>query len=641
MNNNNDQLSFSIINTTMTVEAMRSSGYRSTTHALAELVDNAIEANASAIEIFGVSRIDTNTGRMTLKDLAVLDNGDGMDLSTLRNSLRYGSSTRQGRKMIGRFGMGLPNSSMSQARRVDVWSWQNGASNALHTYLSIDDVNSGLSEIPPPKIKQIPDIYFTASTKGFEDSGTLVVWSELDRVVWKQAVTTFKHAKYLLGRIYRRFLCDISERLHKDDTRIDQIGDRRTITCISVEIDNDVIAHTENIEVEPNDPLYLMSGTSCPENFGNAPMFEELETSPFKVTIKHDGKEYDVLVRASYARPHTRDSAHPEANWPDKWKGSDAGRTEWGKHAAGNMGISLMRAHREIEIDQSWVSGDDPRERWWTVEVDFPTELDEIFGVTNTKQNSLTFQRLSSYDWNREALPDETTSADVSRRMKNEGDPRVYLLDLNNQIRKSITLMRSKVKQTKQTRSRHIVEEEQKTDAKATAAINRRIKEGHEGESDKSEATVPKDKQTTLQIESLTEKYHLDESDALQRVIKTIEEKNKVRWIQSAQSTPAFFDIDSLPGVIQVAFNTNHPVYSDLYSIMHPDTDELTIDEIKERLEKADMAFRLLIYAWGRFEDEQEGRAKHKIRDARIEWGRYAEEFFDEDDEIPGPTDLI
>ena len=78
-NHNEEQLSFSIINTTMTVESMRNSGYRSTTHALAELVDNSIEANASDVEIFGVSRINERTGRMNLSQLAVLDNGHGMD----------------------------------------------------------------------------------------------------------------------------------------------------------------------------------------------------------------------------------------------------------------------------------------------------------------------------------------------------------------------------------------------------------------------------------------------------------------------------------------------------------------------------------------------------------------------------------
>ena len=76
MTESDSQLSFSIIDSKMTVQAMRDSGYKSTTHALAELIDNSIESGATAIEIFGVSRRDDRTGRLTLKELAVLDNGE-------------------------------------------------------------------------------------------------------------------------------------------------------------------------------------------------------------------------------------------------------------------------------------------------------------------------------------------------------------------------------------------------------------------------------------------------------------------------------------------------------------------------------------------------------------------------------------
>ena len=153
------QLRFSIIDPGMMVKAKRDSGYKSTTHALAELIDNSIESHATAIEVFGVSRRDDRTGRFTLKELAVLDNGEGMDGDTLRGSLRYGHGTRRERRGIGRFGLGLPNSSMSQARRVDVWSWQSGATNARHTRLYLDEVEGGAREIPEPEQQAIPIIY--------------------------------------------------------------------------------------------------------------------------------------------------------------------------------------------------------------------------------------------------------------------------------------------------------------------------------------------------------------------------------------------------------------------------------------------------------------------------------------------------
>ena len=638
------QMSFSIVDSRMTVEAMRDSGYKSTTHALAELIDNSIESEATAIEVFGVSRRDTRSGRFTLKELAVVDNGEGMDGLRLRGSLRYGHGTRRERRGIGRFGLGLPNSSMSQAKRVDVWSWQSGVTNALHTCLSIDDVERGATEIPEPQLQAIPDMYRDASRSGFGDSGTLVVWTDLDRVEWKQASTTFKHTETLLGRIYRRFLAKPSERLHSDDTRTDEIGPWRTITCIPIQQNEELIevCETDVVEVRPNDPLYLMTGTSCPEDFGTGPMFTEVEGSPFVVPVMHRGKEYEVQMRASYARAHVRDSLAPDAEWPEQWKGMDAGHAPWGKHADHNMGVSLVRAHREIQLDDSWVSGDDPRERWWTVEVDFPTALDEVFGVTNNKQGTVTFQRLARYDWKREALPGEETTGDVRRRMEEEGDPRTHLLDVRTQIHRAIGLMRERVRQARQRRGqRYDLDEDQKADAKATAAIRRRIEGGYTGESERAGEFGTEAEHTAAQVDSLVKKHHLDQADALQRIDETIRTGHRVRWIQSSQSSAAFFDVESLPNLIQVALNTNHPVYEHVYDIMHPDVQEMTEDEVRERLAKAAAAFRILIYSWARYEEEQIDRDRRRLRNARVEWGKYAEEFFDEDDDSISPTDLV
>lgn len=636
--------SYSIINTGMTVEAMRDSGYKSTTHALAEIIDNAIEADADSIEIFGVSRPHPDTGRIRLSELAVLDNGRGMNEITLRRSLRYGDGTRQGRKGIGRFGVGLPNSSLSQATRVDVWSWQSGVTNALHTYLSIEEVNNGVTEIPQPKHEPIPKVYRESGNNPLGDSGTLIVWSDLDRVEWKRAATVFKHTETLLGRIYRRFLTKPNERLHSNyHDEADIIGSQRYITLIPV-VENDSIEVLQDdiVYVRPNDPLYLMTSTSCPEDFGLGPMFTEIESSPFEVPVTFKGEEHIVRVRASYAKPHVRDSSHPDASWPEQYSNKDAGNAPWGKHADINMGVSMMRAHRELELDSSWVSGDDPRERWWTVEVDFPTALDEVFGVTNNKQGTITFQRLARFDWRREALPDEETAGDVRKRMEEDGDHRVHLLDLRKQIQSAISIMRPRVKEARQRRGkRHTLDEDQKADAKATAAIKRRLGEGHKGASDVAKESGCEQEHTEEQVNSLVDKHHFAKDDALRRVAETIESGNRVRWIQSHQSSPAFFDIDTLPGVIQVALNTEHPVHSHLYDVMHPDLDELSDEEVRERLNKAAAAFRILIYSWARYEDEQTDKMKRIVRDARIEWGKYAEEFFDEDDGSVPPTDII
>lgn len=636
MTRDQEQLSFSIIDTQMTVKSMRDSGYKSTTHALAELIDNSIESGATVIEIFGVARRDSRTSRYTLQELAVLDNGVGMNPLELRGSLRYGHGTRRERRGIGRFGLGLPNSSMSQARRVDVWSWQSGATNSLHTWLAIDDVEHGITEIPEPELDEIPQRYITASLGGFGDSGTLVVWSELDRVEWKQASTTFRHIERFLGRVYRRYLAKVGERLHVNDSRRDQIGPQRTIRCIPVRDSgwSVEVSEEEIVEVCPNDPLYLMTDTSCPEDFGQGPMFRELEGSPFSVPVKYNGTSHSVKVRASYAKPHVRDSSHSDAQWPERYLGRDSGSTPWGQHASSNSGVSMMRAHREVQLDESWINRSDSRERWWTIEIDFPTALDELFGVTNNKQGTVNFQRLSGFEnWERYALPGENSMGDVRRRLEEDGDPLVHLFDLNEQVRRAIGLMRPRVKEARKQRgTRHADDKDRKADQKATAVIKRRIGEGYRGESDLTGEVGTQEEQADKQVKSLVNRHHFDRQYALERILETSKTGSRVRWIRSALNSPAFFEVEPLPNVIQVALNESHPVHDHLYEMIHAEFDDLDEDGLRDQLARGAAAFRILIYSWARYEEEQTARHRRAVRDARLEWGKYAEEFFDEDD---------
>src|SRR5262245_48637365 len=109
-----------VVNDTF-IHATRDTGYRSTASAVAELVDNALQAQAKHVHIFVRQTDQPAPEDLTL---AVLDDGHGMDAATLRKALQFGGSLRfDDRSGPGRFGMGLPNSSVSQARRVEVYSW--------------------------------------------------------------------------------------------------------------------------------------------------------------------------------------------------------------------------------------------------------------------------------------------------------------------------------------------------------------------------------------------------------------------------------------------------------------------------------------------------------------------------------------
>ena len=135
--------SHDIVPTHLVVNALRDSGYKNAAYAIAELMDNSIQAGATSVELLCGEKVEQLRlrSRTRISEVAVLDNGIGMDADVLQMALQFGNGTRLNDfSGIGRFGMGLPSSSISQARRVDVWTWQNGPSNAIHTYIDIGEI---------------------------------------------------------------------------------------------------------------------------------------------------------------------------------------------------------------------------------------------------------------------------------------------------------------------------------------------------------------------------------------------------------------------------------------------------------------------------------------------------------------------
>lgn len=92
------------------VQSLRDVGYNTTTSALCEHVDNAIEAGATVVRIYF-----RQTGRRGAHetDILVYDKGKGMAPNVLKVATSFGGSMSYGnRKGIGRFGMGMKSSSL-------------------------------------------------------------------------------------------------------------------------------------------------------------------------------------------------------------------------------------------------------------------------------------------------------------------------------------------------------------------------------------------------------------------------------------------------------------------------------------------------------------------------------------------------
>jgi hypothetical protein len=306
--------------------ATRDTGYRSTAMAVAELVDNALQAGARHVSV----DVTRGTDPVHPIEVTVADDGVGMDRTTLAQALTFGGSSRfDDRSSLGRFGMGLPNGALSRGRRVEVYTWQ--SSEVLWSRLDIDEIISERRRTLPP-IERVKHVPFSATSP----TGTVVRLLRCDRIEYKRPSALVQRLEEDLGRIYRRFLA------------------------------RDLDLRVNGHHIKAVDPLFLQSSArvSGARQFG-------------------DELVYQVASSRGLGEVRVRFSELPI----DQWHAlpSDAKRAMGVTNAPS---VSIVRADREI--DRGWFfMGGKRRENyddWWRCEVSFDPALDELFGLTHAKQ---------------------------------------------------------------------------------------------------------------------------------------------------------------------------------------------------------------------------------------------------------------
>jgi len=317
------------------IQATRDSGYKGTAAALAELIDNAFEAQASHVDI---RLIDSSDGDHRTRKVVVADDGSGMTPAVLRLALRFGGSTRfNSRDGAGRYGMGLPNSSLSRARRVDVYSWTK-PSEIWSTYLDVDEIDAGrLLTVPKPRKAKLNGLIARPKTR----SGTMILWSKCDRLDGKFTKRLADKLHKTLGRIFRRQLWD---------------GYRIIINGSAV---------------KAVDPLFRHKGNNL-----------------VGATLYGPPLRYEIAVPVPSLRDKTSTVTVTFTELPiERWH-SLSNEEKRLQGISKNAGVSIVRSEREV--DYGWFFMGSKRKEnyddWWRCEVQFSAELDELFGVTNTKQ---------------------------------------------------------------------------------------------------------------------------------------------------------------------------------------------------------------------------------------------------------------
>lgn len=177
------------------IMGLRDTGYDSNT-ALADIVDNSVDANASKIQV----RIQLDV--MSNKPFVMIaDNGCGMNRAELIDGMKYGSSSTKGKlpSRLGKFGLGLKTASTAFCKRFSVISRSETSDQIYMATWDLDKVardNAWSLEIEEEE--KIPSKYkqFLNSMIGNEKHGTLVVWEKVDR---------FPSSKTALDNIAKKF----------------------------------------------------------------------------------------------------------------------------------------------------------------------------------------------------------------------------------------------------------------------------------------------------------------------------------------------------------------------------------------------------------------------------------------------------
>ena len=597
-----DKKDYSIFSGPKFADSMRSSGYRDTSYAVAELVDNSIDAKAKHVQILCQEKFNFSTNRYSLDMIAVLDDGNGMDENELRSSLLFGDGTRGTKQTeIGKFGMGLPNSSLSQCRKVEVYSWQN-SSKPMYSYLDYDEVRGGEKCIPAPKEKKLPSMLAGVIKKFPRKSGTLVVWSNLDRCSWTTSKTIMAHSRFLIGRIYRKYL-------HKKKLTIDMI-------TLKVKPDGKIL-ESKSEQMLPNDPMYLMAPSSTPNKWGKEPMFKE-DTKPKDVfSIDFEGQKHNITVRYSIEKDELRS--------PEKVHG-EQGNTDHGQHARKNMGISIIRSDREITLDVSLLMSSEPRDRWWGVEIEIPASLDYAVGLTNNKQHVDILSAMMSTVG--QFAEDDSGESEIIDELSEQDRTRAQLLKMVKEITSRIRSMRNRIRATRLDTRKKRKKGKTMLEDKIEAGIKQEEKEGKTSQSDKSRTVMKKEERISVIVDALKADGR-DEENAKKTAILWVEEDKKIVFEESVLDGSNFFSVKNLGGILQIKINSDHRAYKNL--LLLTNSEEYTDMDSEEKLKIIHDGMWLLLASWARFEDLIDNNKKRRdVQDIRYDWGKELDVFLEQ-----------
>ena len=569
------------------INSLRDVGYDTTTSALCEHVDNAIQAAATEIRVYFYQT--GRRGEYSI-DALVYDNGRGMEPHVLQVAMSFGGSMYyDNREGIGRFGVGMKTAALSMAPAVEVYSWTEPG--AIYT-MTLDAREIGtkmanLLELPEPQLQDaLPSNVAEVLTKPMayprshmdqdliadsEDelldhmgkSGTIVFVPDCDRLTYKKSQSLVDHAVREMARVYR------------------------------VQLSAGLRLFVNNRRVEPFDPTYwdLNARHTMIEGLNQKRSRLITSWSDIQVPIAEDSNQTAPVSVRLYMLPI------------EDWHGLPRKTLKNDLHIFERRTVSFMRNHREVfsgpvrELTGTAHTDSD----WLRLQIDFSGELDEAFGVAMNKQGV---------------------------RLKK------YALDcIKKQIKDEISRVRSKTAQFRR-------EHQAKTSEGKLSDAERRASEADAYQSKPLSNPAPSTPEEEAELEQNLRGLAVNlkragETD--EQAFERVKDSKYITVLKYDEYWP-FYHLDFQFGKVILTINTAHPFYTELYGPIGQLSSSDKNDDHDEADEVGDVsgsgssgsseilvALQMLLFSLGRAQsrmdlDGENSERTKLFKDLRNEW---------------------
>ena len=549
-------------------ESLRYNEY-SPENGMGEIVDNSVEADATCIDV-RITRIkQQGKGRPKTKidEIAVADNGCGMDQNVLSKCLALGESirpTNRGKLGIGRFGVGMTLGSISLACKVEVYSRTSADAEFLYTYIDLEEIkNREQLYIPVPIVKSPAEEYRTLLNG---QSGTIVVLKKCDRITGD-----LEGLANYLGRTYRKFI------------------EKGIKITLGFRTENESAFRVEPVYL--HDPLYMAGPTKFDvENRQAGKPMDPKATDWGTIRIPKEiegrpGETADVVIRLTLL--------------PEEWRmveGAGGSPEAKKRKIHENEGVSILRADREVLYGHvPFITGAKGTskaldiDRFWGCEISFPPELDSYFQVRYIKRG---------------AEPVESLKEQIRTEIMK------YIPSARKLIREVFAKNEAAANQEK---------DAFENAENAMADISHSLPVGISAKN-----MTPDEEESAL---DLAAKESLDTKRSIPQEQKDAEERKKEELRSKPYSVEPvsfpksfFFETVHTPKSLIIKLNANHPFYE---RVMKPLSDVGEATECSLQNKKTWDAMLMMLFAYAKAETMFDSKYAPVLDQLRTQWGAF------------------